>query len=111
MNNSFKGYQTVNSYWYDKVPSHWKKTKNKYVLNQIKNVVGDDWKRLTLLTLGKSGVKPRDMDGGGKFPESFENYQKVEPNQLIFCLLLWGKGGRRPDEGCVSTLKVSPNFF
>ena len=86
MNNSFKGYQTVNSYWYDKVPSHWKKTKNKYVLNQIKNVVGDDWKRLTLLTLGKSGVKPRDMDGGGKFPESFENYQKVEPNQLIFCL-------------------------
>ena len=86
MNNSFKGYQTVNSYWYDKVPSHWKKTKNKYVLNQIKNVVGDDWKRLTLLTLGKSGVKPRDMDGGGKFPASFENYQTVEPNQLIFCL-------------------------
>lgn len=86
MLSSLKGYQAVDSYWYDKVPSHWKKTKNKYVFNQNKHVVGKDWERLTLLTMGKSGVKPRDMDGGGKFPASFENYQTVEPNQLIFCL-------------------------
>ena len=86
MFDSVKGYQVVDSYWYDKVPSHWKKTKNKYVFNQNKHVVGKDWERLTLLTMGKSGVKPRDMDGGGKFPASFENYQTVEPNQLIFCL-------------------------
>ena len=86
MFDSFKEYQKVDSYWYDKVPCHWKKTKNKYVFNQNKRVVGDDWERLTLLTMGKSGVKPRDMDGGGKFPASFENYQTVEPDQLIFCL-------------------------
>jgi type I restriction enzyme S subunit len=86
MINSLKGYQAVDSYWYDKVPYHWKKTKNKYVFSQNKHVVGEDWERLTLLTMGKSGVKPRDMDGGGKFPASFENYQTVEPNQLIFCL-------------------------
>jgi type I restriction enzyme, S subunit len=86
MINNLKEYQKVDSYWYDKVPYHWKKNKNKYVFNQNKNIVGEDWERLTLLTMGKSGVKPRNMDGGGKFPANFENYQTVEPNQLIFCL-------------------------
>jgi type I restriction enzyme, S subunit len=84
--NSLEGYQEVDSYWYDQVPSYWKKTKNKYVFCQNKHVVGDDWEKFTLLTMGKSGVKPRDMDGRGKFPASFENYQTVEPDQLIFCL-------------------------
>lgn len=84
--NSFNEYQRVDSYWYDQVPSHWKKTKNKYVFCQDKHIVEEDWEKFTLLTMGKSGVKPRDMDGGGKFPASFETYQTVEPNQLIFCL-------------------------
>jgi len=84
--NSLDGYQGVDSYWYDQVPSYWKKTKNKYVFCQDKHVVGEDWEKFTLLTMGKSGVKPRDMEGGGKFPASFETYQTVEPNQLIFCL-------------------------
>ena len=86
MTNSLKGYQAVVSYWYDNVPSHWKKTKNKYIFKQDKHVVGKDWEKFTLLTLGKSGVKPRDLESGGKFPESFETYQTIEPNQLIFCL-------------------------
>ena len=84
--SSLKEYQEVDSYWYDQVPSYWGKTKNKYVFCQNKHVVGENWEKLTLLTMGKSGVKPRDMDGGGKFPASFETYQTVEPNQLIFCL-------------------------
>jgi len=82
----YEDYQEVDSYWYNQVPSYWEKTKNKYVFCQEKYVVGEDWENFTLLTMGKSGVKPRDMDGGGKFPASFENYQTVEPNQLIFCL-------------------------
>ena len=84
--SSLGEYQEVDSYWYDQVPSYWSKTKNKYVFSQNKHVVGEDWEKFTLLTMGKSGVKPRDMDGGGKFPASFENYQTVEPDQLIFCL-------------------------
>ena len=84
--NSLETYQEVDSYWYDRVPSYWKKTKNKYVFYQDKHFVGEDWEKFTLLTMGKSGVKPRDMDGGGKFPASFETYQTVEPDQLIFCL-------------------------
>ena len=79
--NSLDGYQVVDSYWYDQVPSYWKKTKNKYVFCQDKHVVGEDWEKFTLLTMGKSGVKPRDMDGGGKFPANFETYQTVEPNR------------------------------
>lgn len=82
----YEKYEDVDSYWYQEVPYHWKKTKNKYVFHQNKTVVGDSWENYVLLTMGKSGVKPRDMDGGGKFPSSFENYQIVEPDQLIFCL-------------------------
>ena len=84
--NRYNRYQNVNSYWYDEVPEHWKKTKNKYVFHQDKKVVGSSWEDYVLLTMGKSGVKPRDMEGGGKFPASFENYQVVSPNQIIFCL-------------------------
>ena len=79
-------YQEVDSYWYDKIPFYWKKTKNKYVFNQDKHVVGKNWEQFTLLTMGKLGVKPRNIERGGKFPESFENYQTVKPDQLIFCL-------------------------
>lgn len=84
--NRYHHYQNVNSYWYDKVPDHWKKTKNKFVFHQNKKVVGSSWENYVLLTMGKSGVKPRDLEGGGKFPASFENYQVVIPNQIIFCL-------------------------
>ena len=40
MNNN-QSYQNVDSYWYDEVPEHWKKTKNKYVFKENKEVVGD----------------------------------------------------------------------
>ena len=84
--NRYHRYQNVNSFWYDEVPEHWTKTKNKYVFHQDKKVVGSSWEDYVLLTMGKSGVKPRDMESGGKFPASFENYQVVTPNQIIFCL-------------------------
>jgi len=50
-------------------------------------IVGDDWTKFTLLSMGKPGVTVRDIESGkGKFPESFNTYQIVEPNDLIFCL-------------------------
>lgn len=52
-----------------------------------KNKVGDMWKDYKLLSLSLNGVIERDIDGGkGKFPTSFDDYQVVEPNDLIFCL-------------------------
>ena len=82
----YPDYKPVDSYWFSQVPSHWDITKNKFILELDKNVVGDRWTDFTLLTMGKSGVSVRDLDGGGKFPESFDTYQEVKPNHLIFCL-------------------------
>lgn len=84
--NNYESYRDVQSFWMDKAPSHWKSLKNKHVFTQKKEVVGENWESFTLLTMGKGGVKTRDMDAGGKFPESFESYQVVNPDQLIFCL-------------------------
>lgn len=84
--NSYPEYVESNSYWFDKVPSHWNKTRNKFVFISEKEVVGKQWGEYDLLTMGKGGVRIRDLDGGGKFPGSFENYQVVKPDQLVFCL-------------------------
>lgn len=84
--SSNSNYQEKKLYWYDRIPSSWFRTKNKYIFSNNKEIVGDNWKKFTLLTMGKSGVRSRDMNAGGKFPENFENYQIVNPNQIIFCL-------------------------
>jgi type I restriction enzyme S subunit len=81
-----ESYRPVRSFWIDEVPTHWRTVRNKQVLFHHKEIVGEKWGSFVLLTMGKSGVKPRDLDAGGKFPESFDTYQKVKPNQLIFCL-------------------------
>jgi type I restriction enzyme, S subunit len=82
----YPNYKPVDSYWFSQIPSHWDITKNKFILELDKNVVGERWTDFTLLTMGKSGVSLRDLDGGGKFPESFDTYQEVKPGHLIFCL-------------------------
>ena len=52
-----------------------------------KTVVGEEFAKYKLLSLTKQGVIPRDLEEAkGKFPESFETYQVVEPGDLIFCL-------------------------
>ena len=52
-----------------------------------KITVGDKWKDYKLLSLSINGVVERDMESGkGKFPTSFDDYQVVQPNDLIFCL-------------------------
>jgi type I restriction enzyme S subunit len=75
------------STWIEEVPFHWKESKNKYVFKLRKAVVGEDWKKYTLLSLSKRGVVPRDIESGkGKFPESFDTYQVVMESDLVFCL-------------------------
>lgn len=52
-----------------------------------KDEVGDSWSTTQLLSLTKRGVISRDIDSGvGKYPESFEGYQKVNEGDLVFCL-------------------------
>ena len=73
--------------WIGKVPASWKIVPQWSRLRITKKLVGDDWDTTQLLSLTKQGVITRDIDSGeGKYPESFEGYQFVEPGDLIFCL-------------------------
>lgn len=73
--------------WIGEVPSDWKIVPQWSRLRITKELVGSDWDSTQLLSLTKQGVITRDIDSGeGKYPESFEGYQFVEPGDLIFCL-------------------------
>jgi type I restriction enzyme S subunit len=71
--------------WIGIIPEHWEILRNKNVLVELKEVVGEDTS-FPLLSLSLSGVKLRDLDGGGKFPAEFTTYKKVQPHNLVFCL-------------------------
>jgi type I restriction enzyme S subunit len=62
------------------VKPHWS------VMRESKTPVGNLHTELDLLSLTKRGVIIRDLDGGGKFPASFESYQQVQVGDLILCL-------------------------
>jgi len=84
--SSYNEYKDSGLPWFSKVPSSWSQTRNKYIFRSEKRLVGTEWESYQLLTMGKGGVNHRYMEDGGKFPESFESYQVVKPNQIIFCL-------------------------
>ncbi|NAZ53267.1 restriction endonuclease subunit S [Vibrio toranzoniae] len=52
-----------------------------------RSLVGSQSSNYQLLSLTLKGVIPRDISSGeGKIPENFDTYQKVDKNDLIFCL-------------------------
>ncbi len=71
--------------WIGEIPVHWEVERNKNLLVDCKDTVGDD-KSYQLLSLTLNGVIIRDMEAGGKFPAEFNTYKKVNPDNLIFCL-------------------------
>ena len=71
----------------DNPPSHWHTMKIKHFLKLKNEIVGNNHTNFTLLSLTLNGVITRDISSGeGKIPESFATYQRVERNDLIFCL-------------------------
>ena len=83
----YQSYKPSRIQWINEIPSNWVEKKNKHIFIEKKDEVGLDWKNYQLLSLSKKGVIKRDIDSGkGKFPESFENYKKIECDDLIFCL-------------------------
>ena len=86
----FKKYPKVNDSGISYIgnsPEHWESIKNKFILKISKTVVGNRSSEFQLLSMGKKGVNNRDLESGkGKFPESFDTYQRVESKNLIFCL-------------------------
>lgn len=73
--------------WQGHVPAHWVEGPIRRALRFRRQLVGVAWSTTPLLSLTKRGVIVRDIESGeGKFPASFEGYQHVAPNDLIFCL-------------------------
>lgn len=71
--------------WIGDIPQHWRIERNKNLLIERKDIVGED-KSFKLLSLTLNGIIIRDMEAGGKFPAEFNSYKKVHPNNLVFCL-------------------------
>lgn len=69
------------------IPDTWREVPNKYLFSCHSVKVGSDWKNYQLLSLTTTGVKVKDINAsGGKVPDSYDNYQTVEPGDMIFCL-------------------------
>ena len=67
--------------------STWEKTPVRSVMRLETQLVGDGWSDSQLLSLTKQGVISRDIESGvGKYPASFEGYQYLETDDLVFCL-------------------------
>ncbi|EGR0521871.1 restriction endonuclease subunit S [Vibrio cholerae] len=73
--------------WLPELPSNWKVERTKRMFALKRSLVGNQSSDYQLLSLTLKGVVPRDISSGeGKIPESFDTYQKVDENDLIFCL-------------------------
>jgi len=84
---SYPEYQKSNTPYADKIPSHWATKRNRYLLEERKAEVGENSTDYMLLSLSLRGVIPRDIESGkGKFPEKFDKYKIVHPNDVAFCL-------------------------
>jgi type I restriction enzyme, S subunit len=69
------------------VPAHWQLNPIGRALQLTKRIVGDRHDQFALLSLTTRGVIQRDISQNfGKFPESFDSYQVVEPGNFVFCL-------------------------
>lgn len=72
--------------WLPQIPEHWEVWRNKHVFTERKEIVGSNLDQYVLLSLTLRGILPRDLNAGGKFPSSFENYKIVMKGDIAFCL-------------------------
>ena len=73
--------------WVGQIPTDWRVVKNNRLFRISKELVGDKWENIQLLSLTKGGIIEKDInDGGGKQPESFSTYQYVSIDDIVLCL-------------------------
>lgn len=69
------------------LPSSWEVSRVKKLMTLQRSIVGNKSSSYQLLSLTLKGVIPRDISNGdGKIPESFDTYQVVKADDLVFCL-------------------------
>lgn len=73
--------------WVGCIPDSWCIQRNKTLFSCSKEIVGATSELETLLSLTTQGIRTKSKDiSGGKVPESFDTYQKVQPNDIVMCL-------------------------
>ena len=74
--------------WIGIIPEHWEVKRTQDVLKyQPPLKVNQEWRDYQLLSLRVKGVcKKNILSTKGKLPESFSTYQKVNKNDMVFCL-------------------------
>ena len=83
----YPSYKDSGDEWLGEIPSEWNLVRNKQAFQFVKTLVGEKSKNFQLLSLTLNGIIPRDIDSGkGKFPAEFNTYQKVNEEDLVFCL-------------------------
>ncbi len=82
----YEQYKAINLPWLKDIPAHWSVQRNKTVFSEMKEEVGQNSEQYRLLSLTLNGIIHRDMEGGGKFPESFDKYKVVKQGYMAFCL-------------------------
>lgn len=84
---NYPAYQSSVLPWIKSIPSHWTWMRNGYLFANHCDKVGNEFDEYQLLSLTTTGVKKKSIDDvKGKVPESYENYQKVFPGDMVFCL-------------------------
>ncbi|MCB0827093.1 MAG: restriction endonuclease subunit S, partial [Armatimonadetes bacterium] len=119
----YSNYRDSEDEWIDEIPFHWEVTSNRRIMSLRKETVGSKSADFALLSLTLKGIVLRDIESGdGKYPESFDTYQAVRPNDLVFCLFDMDETPRTVGLSshfgmvtgaytvCECTCKVNPSF-
>ena len=73
--------------WIGEVPKHWELGRVKDVFMESKSKAGSISSSYKVLSLTMKGVIVRNLDNNkGKMPASFDGYQIVQKNNIVFCL-------------------------
>ena len=73
--------------WFGQISPDWKLGRAKNAFGVISKKVEQRSSEYNLLSLTNRGIIFRDIENGkGKFPASFDTYQEVKKNDIVFCL-------------------------
>ena len=73
--------------WIGEIPEHWEVVRTKNIFCIGKELVGTDSVNTQLLSLTTKGIKQVEIGStSGKVPDSYDTYQIVHKNNLVFCL-------------------------
>ena len=104
----YPSYKDSGVEWLGDIPIHWNKQSIKTLMNLHKGINKE--KNPIVLSVTLSGIKIKDIESGkGQLSDSYENYNPVTPNHIVFnpMDLISGFVGKPPINGVVSPAYTS----